>query len=235
LKEGTVPKGLRINLKINAVNQNDLLSKNVQKIIGRSQISIMEELRCHYVRTCTELEKQIEDTRQFLSSAKDSAAQITKAYEETQAKVGLLNNKLDQRRGKKMQTNLLNQNLPDRRPRRRTNQARAQGDKPQQFNQRIPNQEPPNSKQPTPNRQYNNYHFRNVHNPAEQLRPPPPPLSRPDSALTPGLHPNQYWGNTNPLGNQLGGLVNTLNQLLQTLQPPPTYQSYPQPNLLYQR
>ena len=55
LSEGTVPKGLQIKLKVNAVNHNELLNNNIKTIIDRCQVTIMEELKSHYIRTCDQL------------------------------------------------------------------------------------------------------------------------------------------------------------------------------------
>jgi len=75
-------------------------------------------------------------------------AKVTQIYEETKAKVSLLNKKLDQRRGKNIQANILNQNLPNRQVRRRRNQSGKNVPGQQESNRRLSNP-PVNS-----NRQY---------------------------------------------------------------------------------
>jgi len=244
LSEGTVPKGLRINLKVNAVNQSDLLNSNVQRVIDRCQITIMEELKAHYIRTCTELETRISQIQDTLSRAPDETT-ITTTYKEMESKVNSLNTKLDQRREKKRQ-GVPPTDVQPRRQHNRRNQTYRQGNNPPdkqsyQFRPRKPEQNPPGHRtQERFNRQQipryrNNY---NVNSDINHERRPileQPPLF--NNSLPPRNYPNQHWGNINPQvqGNQLGGLANTLNLLLQTLQPPPVYQSSLQPPFLYQR
>ena len=204
----------------------------------------MEELKAHYIRTCTELETRISQIQDTLSRAPDETT-ITTTYKEMESKVNSLNTKLDQRREKKRQ-GVPPTDVQPRRQHNRRNQTYRQGNNPPdkqsyQFRPRKPEQNPPGHRtQERFNRQQipryrNNY---NVNSDINHERRPileQPPLF--NNSLPPRNYPNQHWGNINPQvqGNQLGGLANTLNLLLQTLQPPPVYQSSLQPPFLYQR
>ena len=129
LSEGTVPKGLKINLKVNAVNQSEQLNNNVQRIIERCQISVMEELKAHYIQTCAKLETRIDQTKSTLACAPDETI-ITATYKEMETKVNSLNVKLDQRREKKKQGTSPPNVQPRRQYNRRTYQAPRQGNNP---------------------------------------------------------------------------------------------------------
>ena len=245
LSEGTVPKGLKINLKVNAVNQSEQLNNNVQRIIERCQISVMEELKAHYIQTCAELETRIDQTKSTLACAPDETI-ITATYKEMETKVNSLNAKLDQRREKKKQGTSPPNVQSRRQYNRRTYQAPRQGNNPpynhpHQFRPRRPEQDPPGYRPQEPfNRQQlpsyrNNRNFNRDDNNIRRPHLEQPPSH--NNIAPPNNYPNQYWGNTNPpvQENQLGGLVNTLNWLLQSLQPQSTYQSFPQPPFPYRR
>ena len=163
-----------------------------------------------------------------------------------ETKVNSLNVKLDQRREKKKQGTSPPNVQPRRQYNRRTYQAPRQGNNPpynhpHQFRPRRPEQDPPGYRPQEPfNRQQlpsyrNNRNFNRDDNNIRRPHFEQPPSH--NNIAPPNNYPNQYWGNTNPpvQGNQLGGLVNTLNWLLQSLQPQSTYQSFPQPPFPYRR
>ena len=44
ISDNNVPKGLQINLKINAVDQDNTLNENIRNILEKTQIAVMEDV-----------------------------------------------------------------------------------------------------------------------------------------------------------------------------------------------
>lgn len=111
LKQRRVPKGLKLQLTLNAVDQDKGLEGRIAGILIQAELEILEELISHYEELNEKLTKSQEETQTILAEVEKDEPLIKDAYTSSDNEVENLKRKLKFRREDKMR---LNPNVDER-------------------------------------------------------------------------------------------------------------------------
>ena len=247
-RDGKIPKGLQVNIKVNAVDQSDALSQNIKKICERAEKAIVEELITHYQQQVSLLTESMHSTKIKLGQAQDQTT-VDKGVKDSEEEAIKLSKKLEERRDKKA-NNL--RNPPDRPPnknRRGFNQRQFSNARPprqyrnNRYNrdQNIPQQryEPRafERQEPRPFPRQEPRQFPQARQEFGQSQQPMQDNRQQNPNPTPNSNPNYRVGNTsypyprNGPERPLGDLVSILTNIVNRFQP---YECYPPHRYPYQ-